>query len=125
MYGCGRKAPPVPPRRAPLPPVTGLIGRLEGDVVTLTWRRDPAAGATRGYIVLRAQTSAANPPCAGCPLIFQTAGELSGDRGAETIEFSESVLPGFIYTYKVQPVGSAGDRGQDSNRVIIDRSAEN
>jgi hypothetical protein len=43
---------------------------------------------------------------------------------AQNATFSEQVSAGFVYTYKVRPVGSGGDQGQDSNAVIIDRSVK-
>jgi hypothetical protein len=122
LSGCGKKAPPVPPRRAPLPQVSALKGHLEGDTVTLTWPSAPAAVGIRGYVVLRAQVSATSPSCPGCPMVFQKAGMVNADQGTGTLAFSEPVRAGFIYTYKVLPVGSAGDRGPASNSVIIDRS---
>lgn len=122
LGGCGKKAPPVPPKRPPLPQVTELKGHLQGDTVTLTWRAAPAAAGIRGYVVLRAQVSASGPSCPGCPLVFQKAGVVNSDQGTGELAFSEPVPAGFIYTYKVQPVGSSGDRGPSSNRIIIDRS---
>lgn len=124
LGGCGKKAPPVPPKRPPLPQVTALKGRLEGDTVYLNWRSEPVDRGVRGYVVLRAQSSAASPPCPGCPLVFQKAGVVSSEHADGAFEFAEPVPEGFIYTYKVQPVGSSGDRGQDSNSVIVDRSGK-
>jgi predicted small lipoprotein YifL len=120
--GCGRKGPPVPPQRTPLPQATELSGRLEGDTATLTWRRPAAAQGLREYAVMRAQSKGSDPACPGCPLVFQEAERITTDVDTDTFEFSERVPEGFIYTYKVQTVEASGDRGQDSNRVIIDRA---
>lgn len=121
LLSCGKKAPPIPPERPPLAQVTQLNGALEGDTVKLTWRHT-GTRSTKAYVVLRAQSDAAKPDCPRCPIIFQQVGIRTVDADTETVEFTEPVPTGFIYTYKVQPVGSSGDRGPDSNVVIIDRS---
>ncbi|MDA8140914.1 MAG: hypothetical protein M0036_19875 [Desulfobacteraceae bacterium] len=118
--GCGIKAAPVPPNRSSLTTVTALKGRLEDNRVTLTW---PNSGGNASYLVLRATSDPAKP-CPGCPLVFQTIGTAKIDPATESVTYSELVASGFVYTYKVQPVGSAGDRGSDSNMVVIDRSAQ-
>jgi hypothetical protein len=123
LGGCGKKGPPVAPKSLPLPQVTELKGRLEGDTVFLSWRPVASDSRIKGYVVLRAQADAAKPPCPGCPRVFQKVGEPSAGSDSEAVEFSEPVPPGFIYTYKVQPVGSSGDPGPESNFVTIDRSA--
>lgn len=123
LGGCGKKGPPVAPKSPPLPQVTELKGHLEGDTVFLSWRPAASDARIKGYVVLRAQADAAKPPCPGCPRVFQKVGEPSVDGDTEAVEFSEPVPHGFIYTYKVLPVGSSGDQGPESNYVTIDRSA--
>jgi hypothetical protein len=120
--GCGKKGPPVPPQRPPLPQVTTLEGRLEGETIFLNWRPGEAARGIKAYVVLRSLVDPAKPPCPGCPRVFQRVGEIASDPSAEALQFSEPAAPGFIYTYKVQPLGTTGDPGPDSNAVSIDRS---
>lgn len=122
--GCGVKAPPVPPNRPPLPEVTELGGTLEGNEAMLAWRATGGGGdGIRSFDVFRAQSRADQASCAGCPLIFQKVGRVELTRDADRYVFSEPVAAGFIYTYKVQPVGPGGAPGPESNRVVIDRSS--
>lgn len=123
LCGCGKKAPPIAPARLPLPQVTELKGSLEDDTVTLVWRPAGQGGVLRSFDVLRAQSEADKPPCQGCPMIFQKVGTPAFSNDAERYIFSEAVAAGFVYTYKVQPVGSPGDQGPASNLVVIDRSS--
>lgn len=122
VAGCGKKGPPVAPDLPPLPRITELKGSLAGDTATLVWRCVGREN-TRAFNVLRAQSPADQPACPKCPMIFQMVGTADPGRDADHCQFSESVAAGFVYTYKVQPVGPAGDQGAESNLVIIDRSA--
>jgi hypothetical protein len=120
--GCGKKGPPVAPKRPALPQVTTLEGHLEGETIFLSWRPGESVKGIKAYVILRSLVNPADPPCPGCPRVFQRVGEIAPDPNAEALQFSEPAAPGFIYTYKVQPVGTTGDPGPDSNAVTIDRS---
>lgn len=120
--GCGKKGPPVAPYRQPLPQVTELQGSLEGDTVTLTWR-SVERDRIRHFDVLRAEYPADQPACPGCPNVYHKVGEAVLGADADHYQFTEAVAAGFVYTYKVQPVGPAGERGPESNMVVIDRSS--
>ncbi|GAB6097595.1 hypothetical protein JCM14469_38490 [Desulfatiferula olefinivorans] len=113
-FACGRKMPPVPPGDIPLPPVTGLMHRVHGDRVSLSWTAPSAVdrGDLAGYVVLR---SVADPDdaCDGCPLLFERAGSL----GPSETRFSENVVPGRRYIYKIQPLSAARSLGRDSELV--------
>ncbi len=122
-WACGRKAPPVPPQRRELPQVTELKGNLSGDTVTLLWPAAPLSAGIRDYAVLRAQSDPSKPTCPGCPMIFQRVATRPAAPNADQMEYSEQVADGYVYTYKVQPVGIAGEPGPDSNAVVIDRSS--
>ena len=37
LFGCGRKAPPVPPRQPAIPAVKDLRSDIDGDMIVLTW----------------------------------------------------------------------------------------
>jgi hypothetical protein len=102
--------------------VTTLEGRLEGDDIRLSWRPGESVKGIKAYAILRSQVDPAKPPCPGCPRVFQRVGQVTPDPKAEAVRFSEPTAPGFIYTYKVQPVGSSGESGPESNAVSIDRS---
>ena len=122
LAGCGKKGPPVPPRQPAAPQVIELDGRLEDETARLTWRHPADSRELRGYAVMRARSTAANPTCPGCPLLFEEAGWMAVDAGRDLFEFSEPVPEGMIHIYQVQPVTGSGDRGRASNRVIVDRT---
>ncbi len=122
LFACGRKGPPVPPDRPPLPKISTLAGRLDGDAVTLSWQAEGVGKGVRGYVVLRADKSLADPDCKGCPMVFEKVGEPGVSAGTETVFFKDTVPDGAAYIYQVQAVGAAGDRGPGSNQVTIDRS---
>ncbi|MBR9982853.1 MAG: hypothetical protein KFF50_17610 [Desulfatitalea sp.] len=122
IAGCGVKGPPVPPQRPPLPAVEALTGRLDGDTVTLNWRHNPDAKGVAGYVVLRAQSDPAQPPCPDCPVVYQRAGTINADKHSRQITFSEPVPAGFRYTYLVRALGAAGDQGPEKASVEIDRT---
>lgn len=124
LSACGVKAPPVPPQRPPLAVAENLAATVAGDTVTLTWRHDGTVREGDGYEVFRAATDPDQPPCPGCPLVFQKAGTIAADRGAAEVVFSETLPAGFIYTYKVRAVGRSGDRGADSRTVVVDRAGQ-
>lgn len=124
LWACGVKAPPVAPKRPPLPAVVDLAAALDGDTVTLTWNHDRTARGVVGYDVMRAAADPTQPPCPGCPLVYRKAGTAAADRDAAEVIFTEQVPAGFIYTYKVRAVGSSGDRGADAGTVVVDRSAQ-
>jgi hypothetical protein len=122
LGGCGKKGPPVPPKSPALPQVTSLEGHLDGDTVHLSWRLGEAVQGGKEYVILRSQVDPAKPLCDGCPRIFQRVGTIAMAPEAGTLRFSEVTAPGFVYTYKVQPIGTSGEPGPESNGVTIDRS---
>ena len=129
--GCGVKGPPVPPRAALLPVVSGLEASLAGDnMVHLRWRL-PAeqikpSGVVGEFWVYRARIEKSSQDCLDCPVLFKRIARVGSDRsekGADqTLAFSfrETVVSGFKYLYKVKPVTPGGTPGDDSNTVTID-----
>jgi hypothetical protein len=49
-------------------------------------------------------------------------GRITVDAATQVVEYKENVADGFIYTYKVQRIGGAGDKWPASNAVVIDLS---
>ena len=120
LGACGKKAPPVPPRAAPLPVVSDLKIAIEDKSVVLRWRTDKTADGVEGYTVYRATTDLSAGECPGCPVIFQKIDRVM-DKGADAaLMFSEPVPPGFRYTYKVRPFYSSGGEGPDSNMAVVE-----
>ncbi len=124
ILGCGKKAPPVAPRQAPLVAVADLQAAVQGEEVTLTWTHSAENRHATGYVVLRSRKSRDEAPCPGCPQVFKRIGSVPMDRSQrkqrQRREFTDALAPGFRYTYSVRPVGSSGAQGPDSNRVDID-----
>lgn len=111
---CGRKMPPVPPGAPPLPPVTDLKHRLDGDRVSLSWTAPSGAGSDQlaGYAVLR---SVADPDedCSGCPILFERVRSL----GPSITDYSEPVTPGRQYIYKVLALTAYQAPSPDSDLI--------
>lgn len=123
LSGCGRKLPPSPSAYHQPPAVTDLAYRLEGDFVTLSWTvPPPGAKAMRpvaGFRVERADLPAAQAECAACPLDFRTIGEVRapGRIAGGRLRFSETILPGFRYSYRVTAYDEKRLYGRPSDPV--------
>ena len=122
---CGKKAPPVAPRRAPLVAVKDLQAERHEDDVTLSWHHSPENRQARGYLVLRAETALDAEPCAGCPLVFQEVETLPLSRSQRNqrhlFTFSQGLPAGFRYSFRVRAFYASGVQGPDSNQVEIER----
>jgi hypothetical protein len=121
---CGIKQPPLPPRPAIPAPITDLAYRLEGDMLTLNWTLSAAGDAAPAGMdscrVYRAARSSAETECAGCPVRYQRAGEVAVPAAVTEpvrMRYSETVPPGFAYTYKVICRSKNGAAGGDSNLI--------
>jgi hypothetical protein len=122
--GCGKKAPPVAPKPRPLTAVTDLAGVLRNEKVRLTWTHRPDNRYAKAYVVLRAQRGLSRPACGDCPRVFQKVDTIAipgslRDR-EQDLNFSQSLAPGFSYTYSVRPVHGSGAQGPDSNLVTVE-----
>ena len=122
--GCGKKAPPVAPKPRPLTAVTDLKGVLRNEQVRLTWTHRPDNRYAKFYLVLRAQWGLSRPACGDCPRVFQKVDTIAipgslRDKKQE-LNFSQSLAPGFSYTYSVRPVHGSGAQGPDSNLVTVE-----
>jgi len=116
---CGRKAPPVPPKRPPLPQPMELIAWREGDTVGLSWRPGARDRGVVRYAVLRSQWPIEAPPCEGCPLVFQEVGSVEAAPETDAYTFTDRIQTDLVYSYKIEPRGSAGDRGPASRRIVV------
>ena len=118
-WACGRKAPPVPPKRPPLPQPMELKAWREGDTVGLSWRPGERERGVVRYTVLRSQWPVEAPPCEGCPLVFQEVGSVEAAPEVDAYTFTDRIQTDLVYSYKIEPVGSAGDRGPASRRIVV------
>ncbi len=126
-FGCGKKAPPVPPKRPAPPVVQDLSHTIQGDVVELSWTLPVASDSRAEEIkVLRATQSGEEIGCEGCPLRFAVAAEIPIHHKAfeksepRTLRFTEKIEAGHRYIYKVIVIDEYGMRGKDSNFVKFD-----
>jgi hypothetical protein len=125
LWGCGIKAPPVPPDRLKPPAIVDLNYRRDGVTLTLSWRlaADPEAATAVADIcrVYRAKTSLSDTSCPDCPLPFEMVAEVptGGDpaAGDATLGWTENLERGFGYTYKVISVTADGITGDPSDTV--------
>lgn len=125
--GCGRKGPPVPPRREKPPAVRDLRYTLQGDVVALTWKipRDKREHPTRlaGFKIYAARVPLSESGCKNCPLPYIQVGDivLGMTRSAEiknkSISFSQTLTPGYRYVYRIITFDADGLLSDQSNRV--------
>ncbi len=132
LPGCGKKAPPIPPRQKPVPAVSDLKYNIDGEILTLTWTipkgKEKVETATDGFIVYRYKRPISDSPCKNCPKLFQKMSDIPVDitpeikidaPGYETknIEYHEEVEKGFVYTYKVVLYTKSGAQSRDSNYI--------
>lgn len=115
----------MPPRQYRPPPATDLSYRIDGENLFLSWTV-PVAEADKAVIdrcvVYRARQSILESECTGCPVPFVSVAEIpAGQTKAATPQasvwtYTERLLSGFIYTYKVTCLTRSGS-GADSNTV--------
>ncbi len=127
MPGCGKKGPPVPPKKYRLPPVSDLTYRVDGQNLALAWTVPDATGAgksaTDGCVVYRARQALLESECTGCPVPFVSIAEIPVAKSSTSasqqtaLTYTETLIPGFAYTYKVVCFTRDGGPGEDSNVV--------
>ncbi len=115
FQSCGRKAPPIPPGAIVPPKVSGLSHAIEGDTLTLIWKAPQGKGANSvdGYDVMRSATSLDEKECPGCPIVFQRVARL----GSSQTQFTDKLVTGKRYIYKVVAVTPYQVQGRDSKLI--------
>lgn len=124
---CGKKRPPVPPPKYRPAVVSDLAYRIDRQKLTLSWTipdSDSSKSAvTDGCSVYRARQSLLESDCTGCPVPFESVADVSvGENNAGPgkqigLTYTETLLPGFSYTYKVVCFTRGGGPSEDSNVV--------
>jgi hypothetical protein len=123
LSGCGRKLPPSPPSQYMPPVVADLSFRLEENQVTLSWTVPPPQikeqPAPAGFRIFRARQVAAEADCSSCKLDFRQTGDVTskGNKPGHALNFSETLLPGYKYVYKVVAYDAKGFDGKDSKSI--------
>ena len=125
LSGCGKKAPPKPPRQEKPPVVDDLSYSLDGDNLKLTWtipevKRKVKSGLG-GFYVFRSKKSVSESDCKDCPKIFKRVADISPEdmvsSGKDSIKYAEALEKGYRYIYKVVVYTTNGVMGEDSNLV--------
>jgi len=123
LFGCGRKLPPSPPSQYMPPVVADLAFQLEENRVTLNWTvpqpQDKDQPAPAGFRVFRARQVSAEADCSSCKLEFRQTGDVTskGKKPGSPLHFSETLLPGYKYIYKVVAYDAKGFDGKESKPI--------
>ena len=127
LSGCGKKAPPKPPRQEKPPVVDDLSYSLDGDRLNLTWTIPEVKGNVKsglgGFYVFRSKKSVSESDCKNCPKIFKRVADIPiKAKGSEhlkkdIITYNEILEKGCRYIYKVTGYTDNGVTGDDSNQI--------
>jgi predicted small lipoprotein YifL len=126
LSGCGKKAPPNPPRQEKPPIVDDLSHSLDGNKLQLTWTipevKEKVKSGLCGFYVFRFKKSVSEPDCKNCPKIFKRVVDIfpedMGNSGKDRIiKYAEALEKGYRYIYKVVIYTNNGVMGKDSNMV--------
>ncbi len=124
MWGCGKKGPPEPPTGFKPPKVRYFRYGVSNNTVKLSWTipepDEKAQLSITGFLIYRYQQSAAQRECPNCPIIFKLIGDVPvrspGSGQSELpITFTQTIEPGYRYTYKVNGYSEGGIRSRNSN----------
>ncbi|MGD9081850.1 MAG: hypothetical protein PVG96_21065 [Desulfobacterales bacterium] len=133
--GCGKKGPPLPPRR-PLPAaVKDLEYTVRNDIVELNWtvpgkEENRSAAPPASVKVFRSSLSAEEAGCENCPIRFTVSGDIPIHRKRSEkskpirMSYSEFVEVGYRYIFKVIVFDEYGIGGKDSNIVKFDHYSD-
>ncbi|MDO8945228.1 MAG: hypothetical protein Q7U75_18750, partial [Desulfobacterales bacterium] len=125
LFGCGRKLPPSPPPQYMPPVVADLSFKLEENRVTLSWTvpqlQDKDQPAPAGFRIFRARQMSSEAVCSTCKLDFRQTGDVTskGKKPGSPLHFSETLLPGYKYVYKVVAYDAKGFDGKDSKSIEV------
>ncbi len=126
LSGCGKKAPPQPPRGDRPPKVMDLSYSISENVITLSWTipktSDKARSPVAGFFIYCSKQSAVEADCPNCPIHFLKIGDVLVRRGApgqleSTVVYTQTIEPGYRYIYKVKAYDDDGVAGRDSSVV--------
>ena len=126
LSGCGRKAPPKPPRESRPPQVIDLGYSISEDSVKLSWTipktSDKDESSATGFLIYRSKQSVSEADCENCPITFikiedvPVRGGVSG-RPESSVVFAQTIEPGYRYIYKIKSYDDDGMAGKDSNLI--------
>jgi len=128
LSGCGKKAPPKPPRQVEPPVVNDLSHSLDGDNLKLTWTILEVKGNVKsglgGFYVFRSKKSVSESDCKNCPKIFKRVADISPEDMASSgkdriIKYAVALEKGYRYIYKVVVYTNNGVMGDNSNQIYF------
>jgi len=129
FLGCGIKGDPVPPRRFRPATVTDLSYSLDGNSLTLAWTIPPETeqmrSRTAGCNVFRSMRPLDDTQCKSCPVPFENIADIpvardsSGKYLQKKLNFNETLVDGFDYTFKVLCYTDQAMVADDSNVVNL------
>lgn len=121
--GCGKKGPPVSPRREKPPAIEDLSHRLDGSTLELSWSL-PEKDSSRqpdliGFKVYVSKVSLSESECENCPLKFKAVADVSIRKkaGQKQLIYSETLDAGYQYVYMVRGYSDDGLFSDDSNYI--------
>jgi len=128
VLGCGKKAPPVPPRQAKPPTVNDLRASIDGGILKLSWTIPREKGtimpSLSGFIIYRSKMLLLDTDCEVCPVPFKRVADILIEaKGPEYMKkgnntYTETLKKGYRYIYKVI-VYRKGVTSSDSNYVDL------
>ena len=126
LSGCGKKAPPKPPRESNPPQVEDLGYSISEDSIKLSWTipktSEKAKSPATGFLIYQSKQSASEANCANCPMTFVKIGDVPVRGGASrkpkpSLVFAQTIEPGYRYIYKIKAYDDNGVAGEDSNLI--------
>ncbi len=127
LAGCGRKAPPRPPRQSEPPVVRDLSKIIKEDRLRLNWSLTADSFRTGGVVaafnLYRARQKLADGSCPRCPVLFEQIAKISASQTApqkdqfDSYFYDDTIEKGYRYFYKVTVLMADGRTGNDSNIV--------
>ncbi len=123
VFGCGRKAPPVPPGQVRPPAVDDLSSSIDEDILELAWTIPDEKGKISsnlgGFIVYKSKTSLSESDCKECPVLFKRIADIPIEEKDinKKIIYRENLGKGYRYIYKVTVYTDNEVTGKDSNQI--------
>ena len=126
LSGCGRKAPPIPPRQTQPPAVNDLSAIIVRATVMLTWtiprEKEKVISGMSGFIVHRSKKLLSAPDCKDCPVLFKRIADIPIEVKTSkylkkgNVTYTETLEKGYRYIYMVT-VYTEGATSSSSNYV--------
>ena len=121
--GCGKKGPPIVPRREKPPAIKDLSYSLDGSNLELSWSV-PEKDSSRqpdltGFTVYVSKVALSESECEDCPLRFKAVADVPILKKTEQQQliYSETVESGYQYVYMIRGYSDDGMISADSNYI--------